>query len=205
MKRSQVVLASLAALSVLLVSSCIARKSDFYGRILWNLGVPIRYDPVNAAAQMFDIPRSRVIALAKLLGVDPQKIDDFSTDSLFPLNYYGDLLEGRSPPFTPPMHRSKVLAVVKGYAAMCVDAEGYGNDSLWYFFHSHDVVPPYTGGIPLVMVVEFTHPVSKNNPDPLIIAVNTRDLFDNSVNNPPWDTAYQECIEQCGKLGVIPE
>jgi hypothetical protein len=162
-------------------------------------------DPIGRTAQRFNVPRNRVIALAKLLGVDPQKINDFATDSPFPSNYFGDFLQGPPPSFVTSKRKSDVLAVVKGYAAMCVDAEGYGHDSLWYFFYSNDVVPPYEEEIPLVLVVHFVHPPGRVDPDPLVGSVNMKDVLDGSVANPPWDTAYQECIDKRGKLGVIPE
>lgn len=146
---------------------------------------PIRQiDPAGFRAVDLGVPKVRVVALANLLGVDPQKIGPN-----FPVDYYEDLL--LSPPPGKRMSRAEVMATMKGYAAMCdVFADKPGRALAYFFFAADDTKPMEEA--PSVVVLFFTS--------------------DQVGSIMPFfldgDTRYEDfegCIAERGTLGVMPE
>lgn len=157
-------------------------------------------NPVDKLARKYRVPRERILAVAKMLSVDPQKIEAFQLDAPFPVNYYGELLE--APSLSQRKRKSEVLTFIQGYAAMCVRESSDFNSSLLYFFYSTQVVRP-ADEVPLVMEIHFHQPIGANDHDPRVSNIGLIDVTEPDFN-PTGSTYYKECIDKRGKLGIIP-
>lgn len=166
--------------------------STLYHAQRGRLSDPIRLiDPAGFRAFELGVPKERVVALANLLGVDPQEI---GRD--FPVDYYENLF--LSPPYgqrTKPIGRAEAMAAMKGYAAMCdVFAERPGKSTAYFFFAADDTKP--MAEVPSVVVLSFDGEVAGE-----VGAIFIAPLHDPDVR---W-TEFEGCIAERGALGVMPE
>ena len=181
MSKSKIVGRSLLTICLLLMSGCFRSK-------IANEG-----DPAYQVAYRFRVPSGRVADLARVIGIDLDKINAFNNGNTFPVNYYIEKLE--IPDETKRLRRSEVLMFVKGYTAVCRKDET-NNHSLEFFFYSKELVQPATE-VPLLMEIKFKQPVGKDDLDPKVGYISIVDLSEPDFN-PPGSTAFLDCVKLRG-------
>lgn len=146
-------------------------------------------DAVEIVAREFGVPRERVVDLAQMHGVDPDRIGDFG-DELFPLNYYLHEVNQYEVEHGEKPTRSWVKTIARGYIAECIP----DNFMVAYLYYS-DRVHPQWFNTEIAFAIWFHF--DNENPDPAdhkFSYAESTNLRDGSVNLPDskfWDDCIQ--------------